>query len=55
MRNSVFSQFFAMRGKEKLIQSKISLLDPAAYSKNVSEACLVLSYSQDVFYTAKKA
>lgn len=40
---------------EKLIRSKMNLLDLAAYLKNVSEACRVMGYSRDTFYRVKKA
>jgi len=41
--------------EEKLIRSKMSLLDLAAYLKNVSEACRVMGCSRDTFYRVKKA
>jgi transposase InsO family protein len=40
---------------EKLIRSKMNLLDLAAYLKNVSEACRVMGTSRDTFYRVKKA
>ena len=44
-----------MTTAEKLIKSKMNLLDLAAYLKNVSEACRVMGYSRDTFYRVKKA
>jgi len=44
-----------MTTEEKLIKSKMNLLDLAAYLKNVSEACQLIGYSRDTFYRAKKA
>jgi len=44
-----------MTTAEKLIKSKMNLLDLAAYVKNVSETCLVMGYSRDTFYRVKKA
>ena len=44
-----------MTNEQKLIKSKMNLLDLAAYLKNVSEACRVMGYSRDTFYRVKKA
>ncbi len=44
-----------MTTAEKLIKSKMNLLDLAAYLKNVSEARRVMGYSRDTFYRVKKA
>ena len=44
-----------MTTQEKLIKSKLGLLELAAYLKNVSEACRVMGYSRDTFYRVKKA
>ena len=44
-----------MTTDEKLIRSKMNLLDLAAYLKNVSEACRVMGTSRDTFYRVKKA
>lgn len=42
-----------MTTREKLIKSKLGLLDLAAYLGNVSEACRTLGYSRDTFYRLK--
>ena len=42
-----------MTTQEKLIKSKLNLLDLAAYLGNVSEACRTLGYSRDTFYRLK--
>jgi len=39
--------------QEKLIKSKLNLLDLAAYLGNVSQACRTLGYSRDTFYRLK--
>lgn len=44
-----------MTREEKLIKSKLGLLDLADYLKNVSEACRVMGYSRDTFYRVKDA
>jgi transposase InsO family protein len=44
-----------MTTEEKLIKSKMNLLELAAYLKNVSEACRVMGYSRDTFYRVKNA
>ena len=44
-----------MTTDEKLIRSKMNLLDLAAYLKNVSEACRGMGISRDTFYRVKKA
>lgn len=44
-----------MTTQEKLIKSKLGLLDLAAYLHNVSEACRVMGYSRDTFYRVKRA
>lgn len=44
-----------MTHEEKLIKSKLGLLDLADYLKNVSEACRVMGYSRDTFYRVKDA
>ena len=44
-----------MTTHQKLIRSKMGLLDLASYLKNVSEACRVMGYSRDTFYRVKKA
>ncbi len=44
-----------MTTQEKLIKSKLGLLELAAYLKNVSEACRVMGYSRDTFYRVKRA
>jgi transposase InsO family protein len=43
-----------MTTQEKLIKSKLGLLDLAAYLVNVSEACRTLGYSRDTFYRLQK-
>ncbi|RKZ13711.1 hypothetical protein DRQ53_12960 [bacterium] len=43
-----------MTTQEKLIKSKLGLLDLAAYLGNVSEACRTLGYSRDTFYRLQK-
>jgi len=43
-----------MTTQEKLIKSKLGLLDLAAYLGNVSEACRALGYSRDTFYRLKR-
>lgn len=43
-----------MTTQEKLIKSKLNLLDLASYLGNVSEACRTLGYSRDTFYRLKK-
>lgn len=44
-----------MTNEEKLIKSKLGLLELAEYLQNVSEACKVMGYSRDTFYRVKKA
>lgn len=44
-----------MTREEKLIKSKLGLLELADYLKNVSEACRVMGYSRDTFYRVKEA
>ena len=44
-----------MTTEQKLIKSKMGLLDLASYLHNVSEACRVMGYSRDTFYRVKKA
>jgi transposase InsO family protein len=44
-----------MTKEEKLIKSKLGLLELADYLKNVSEACRVMGYSRDTFYRVKEA
>jgi len=44
-----------MTTHQKLIRSKMGLLDLAFYLKNVSEACRVMGYSRDTFYRVKNA
>jgi len=44
-----------MTNEEKLIKSKLSLLELADYLNNVSEACKVMGYSRDTFYRVRKA
>lgn len=44
-----------MTTQQKLIKSKMGLLDLASYLHNVSEACRVMGYSRDTFYRVKKA
>jgi len=46
---------YPMTTQEKLIKSKLGLLELAAYLKNVSEACRVMGYSRDTFYRVKRA
>jgi transposase InsO family protein len=43
----------AMTTQEKLIKSKLNLLELGAYLGNVSEACRTLGYSRDTFYRLK--
>ena len=43
-----------MTTQEKLINSKLGLLDLATYLGNVSEACRTLGYSRDTFYRLQK-
>ena len=43
-----------MTQEEKVIKSKLSLLDLAQQLGNVSEACKVLGYSRDSFYRFKE-
>ena len=40
---------------EKLIKSKLGLLELGEYLQNVSEACRVMGYSRDTFYRVKEA
>ncbi len=44
-----------MTTQEKLIHSKLNLLDLAEYLKNVSEACRVMGVSRQHFYDIKQA
>jgi transposase InsO family protein len=44
-----------MTTQQKLIKSKMGLLELASYLQNVSEACRVMGYSRDTFYRVKKA
>ena len=44
-----------MTTEQKLIKSKMGLLDLASYLHNVSEACRVMGYSRDTFYRVRKA
>jgi transposase len=44
-----------MTTQQKLIKSKINLLELGSYLHNVSEACRVMGYSRDTFYRVKKA
>jgi hypothetical protein len=48
-------EYETMTTHQKLIRSKMGLLDLASYLKNVSEACRVMGYSRDTFYRVKKA
>ena len=43
-----------MTTQQKLIRSKMNLLDLGAYLGNVSEACRTLGYSRDTFYRLKR-
>jgi transposase len=43
-----------MTTQEKLIKSKLNLLELGSYLGNVSEACRALGYSRDTFYRLKK-
>ena len=43
-----------MTTQQKLIKSKLGLLELASYLGNVSEACRTLGYSRDTFYRLKK-
>ncbi|MHC4705349.1 MAG: IS481 family transposase [Planctomycetota bacterium] len=43
-----------MTTQQKLIKSKLNLLDLASYLGNVSEACRTMGYSRDTFYRLKK-
>ena len=43
-----------MTTQEKLIKSKLGLLELAEYLGNVTEACRTLGYSRDTFYRLKK-
>lgn len=44
-----------MTTSDKLIKTKMNLLDLASYLQNVSEACRVMGYSRDTFYRVQKA
>ena len=44
-----------MTTQQKLIKSKMGLLELASFLQNVSEACRVMGYSRDTFYRVKKA
>jgi transposase InsO family protein len=44
-----------MTREEKLIKSKLGLLELGEYLQNVSEACRVMGYSRDTFYRVKEA
>ena len=44
-----------MTREEKLIKSKLGLLELGEYLQNVSEACRVMGYSRDTFYRVKDA
>ena len=44
-----------MTREEKLIKSKLGLLELASYLENVSDACRVIGYSSDTFYRVKEA
>jgi transposase InsO family protein len=44
-----------MTREEKLIKSKLGLLELASYLENVSDACRVMGYSRDTFYRVKEA
>lgn len=44
-----------MTRDEKLIKSKLTMLELADYLGNVSEACKITGYSRDTFYRVKKA
>ena len=43
-----------MTTQQKLIRSKLNLLELGSYLGNVSEACRTLGYSRDTFYRLKK-
>jgi transposase InsO family protein len=43
-----------MTTQQKLIKSKLNLLELGSYLGNVSEACRTLGYSRDTFYRLKK-
>ena len=43
-----------MTTQQKLIRSKMNLLDLGSYLGNVSEACRTLGYSRDTFYRLKR-
>ena len=43
-----------MTTQEKLIKSKMGLLELAAFLQNVSQACRVMGYSRDTFYRVKR-
>jgi transposase InsO family protein len=44
-----------MGTEDKLIRSKMGLLELAGYLQNVSRACQVMGYSRDTFYRVKNA
>ena len=44
-----------MTTQEKLIKSKLSILELAEYLKNVSQACKINGVSRQHFYDIKKA
>ena len=44
-----------MTREDKLIKSKLGLLELAEYLENVSGACRVMGYSRDTFYRVKEA
>lgn len=48
-------EYETMTINQKLIRSRMSLLELASYLQNVSEACRVMGYSRDTFYRVKKA
>lgn len=43
-----------MTREQKVVRSKMSLLDLAEYLKNVSEACRLMGVSRQHFYDIKK-
>jgi hypothetical protein len=42
-----------MTNRQKIIKTKVGILEPARQSGNVSQACKAMGYSQDSFYRFK--
>jgi hypothetical protein len=41
--------------EDKLIKSKLGILELGEYLRNVSEVCRVMGYSKDTFYRVEEA